>query len=632
MSEAEAAQTASVSNNAEDESDSNILLFKQRARPVQATNENQPKIPTITHKIHASHLTSPPKMLKISNSSPGGASNKLRIDKIVDNLKINLMQKRSDAPKVAPVNNEPKKVIRTTLTDKRVHDLFIQAIQSLDPSESEQDDDLTNLSWLTKFSLAKDMGLHNHYSFTLSPPPSPISSGNSSCSTLSPVSPSQPLSINTRAHKVASVTTKINPIYLNKSVGDEADGAGGLAKTRSKIVPDISHIIKPWLPSVEARAELRARPPYSFSCLTFLAIESSERKRLSVKDIYSWITDNFPYYSGVPSGSWKNSVRHNLSYNQCFAKVDKNLLAMRDFSGKGSLWCINPEFRPFLIESLLKTPTHEQHKLANIPYLQDVSESPKATSSASSICTTKTIINPKIIALTKTKSLIHPPITHVRNSSPQVCSEMDAVNALLSMKSRASSTPIFAGQRNSLSESNRKGRRKQILKPQKMFVDEEEEEEELSNLIDDEEEELGFEEEESRAHKRLLVKLPCFSRKPAQVSDDDEERSLQIDENFNSDNDESQSSKKRKLDEGDDGSESDSGKSNALLELSRAASLVENQKNDGKTDSRKGKLSEASTSTSTRSTTRSMTNSSSLVEANVVKTRSKSLNLKTYRK
>jgi forkhead box protein N len=588
-------------------------------------------------------------MLKISNSSAqGGAANKLRIDKIVDNLKINLMQKRADAPKVAPVNNSnnnepPKPVFRTTLTDKRVHDLFIQAIQRLDPSESEQDDnddDLTNLSWLTKFSLAKDMGLHNHYSFTLSPPPSPISSANSACSsTLSPVSPSLPLSVNTRAHRAASLTTKINPIYLNKPPGDEADGAGGLANTRSNIAPDISHIIKPWLPAASSSGcEMRARPPYSFSCLTFLAIESSERKRLSVKDIYAWIAAHFPYYSGVPSGSWKNSVRHNLSYNQCFAKVDKNLLAMRDFSGKGSLWCIDPEFRPLLIESLLKTPTHEQHKLANIPFLQDVSESPRAAASSSSMGPTKTIINPKMIALSKAKRLVRPPITPVRNSAPQVCSEMDAVSALLSMKCRASSTPICAGQRSDLSESNRKGRRKQILKPQKMLVDEaedeDEEEEELSNLID-EEDELGLDEEESgQAHKRLLVRLPCFSRKAAQVSDDDdeeeEERSLQIDENFNSDNEESQSSKKRRLDEEDDGSGSDSGNSNALLELSRAASLVENQKNDGKSDGRKGKVSEAATST--RSTTRSMTNSSSSIEANVVKTRSKSLNLKTCRK
>ena len=72
------------------------------------------------------------------------------------------------------------------------------------------------------------------------------------------------------------------------------------------------------------------RPPYSFSCLTFLAIESSQRKRLSVKEIYNWITQSFPYYRSVPSGSWKNSIRHNLSYNHCFAKVDKNLLAVSD--------------------------------------------------------------------------------------------------------------------------------------------------------------------------------------------------------------------------------------------------------------------------------------------------------------
>jgi len=40
---------------------------------------------------------------------------------------------------------------------------------------------------------------------------------------------------------------------------------------------------------------------------------------------------NFPYYRGVPSGSWKNSIRHNLACNPSFAKVDKNLLAVSSF-------------------------------------------------------------------------------------------------------------------------------------------------------------------------------------------------------------------------------------------------------------------------------------------------------------
>lgn len=64
------------------------------------------------------------------------------------------------------------------------------------------------------------------------------------------------------------------------------------------------------------------KPPYSFSCLIFMAIEDSERKALPVKEIYSWIMDHFPYFKTAPTG-WKNSVRHNLSLNKCFQKVEK---------------------------------------------------------------------------------------------------------------------------------------------------------------------------------------------------------------------------------------------------------------------------------------------------------------------
>jgi forkhead box protein N len=65
------------------------------------------------------------------------------------------------------------------------------------------------------------------------------------------------------------------------------------------------------------------KPPYSFSCLIFMAIEESPLKRLPVKEIYNWIQTNFPFFRAAPTG-WKNSVRHNLSLNKCFMKVEKD--------------------------------------------------------------------------------------------------------------------------------------------------------------------------------------------------------------------------------------------------------------------------------------------------------------------
>jgi len=64
------------------------------------------------------------------------------------------------------------------------------------------------------------------------------------------------------------------------------------------------------------------KPPYSFSVLIFMAIESSPHRRLPVKGIYEWIANQFPFYKRAPLG-WRNSVRHNLSLNKCFCKVEK---------------------------------------------------------------------------------------------------------------------------------------------------------------------------------------------------------------------------------------------------------------------------------------------------------------------
>lgn len=74
--------------------------------------------------------------------------------------------------------------------------------------------------------------------------------------------------------------------------------------------------------SSKLQVHTESKPPYSFSCLIFMAIEDSPIKALPVKDIYGWIVDHFPYYKNAPTG-WKNSVRHNLSLNKCFRKVEK---------------------------------------------------------------------------------------------------------------------------------------------------------------------------------------------------------------------------------------------------------------------------------------------------------------------
>ncbi|XP_052791886.1 forkhead box protein B1-like [Mya arenaria] len=76
-------------------------------------------------------------------------------------------------------------------------------------------------------------------------------------------------------------------------------------------------------------------PGLSYIALISMAIQSSKNKRMLLSDIYSWISERYPYYR-LKDKSWRNSIRHNLSLNECFVKSG------RSENGKGNYWSIHP--------------------------------------------------------------------------------------------------------------------------------------------------------------------------------------------------------------------------------------------------------------------------------------------------
>ncbi|AMD22696.1 HHL074Cp [Eremothecium sinecaudum] len=73
------------------------------------------------------------------------------------------------------------------------------------------------------------------------------------------------------------------------------------------------------------------KPPYSYAMLIGVAILQSKDGRLTLSQIYRWISSHFPYYKLCDAG-WQNSIRHNLSLNEAFVKGGKSL------DGKGHFW------------------------------------------------------------------------------------------------------------------------------------------------------------------------------------------------------------------------------------------------------------------------------------------------------
>jgi len=103
------------------------------------------------------------------------------------------------------------------------------------------------------------------------------------------------------------------------------------------------------------------KPAYSYAQMIGMAILRAPNRRLTLAQIYEWISNTFKYYREDTKQSWHNSIRHNLSLHKAFTKQERP----KGDAGKGSYWVIEPGMEGQFIKDKNRRGNNMSHMTIN---------------------------------------------------------------------------------------------------------------------------------------------------------------------------------------------------------------------------------------------------------------------------